>query len=43
MWRSFGLLDTDPAIIVMYMTLNLPLTVWMMRSFFTDVASPWAR
>ena len=37
MWRSFGLLDTYPAIIIMYMTLNLPLTVWMMRSFFMDV------
>ena len=37
MWRSFGLLDTYPAIIIMYMTLNLPLTVWMMRSFFMEV------
>ena len=37
MWRNFGLLDTYPAIIIMYMTLNLPLTVWMMRSFFMDV------
>ena len=35
--RTFGLLNTHTAIILTHATLNLPFTIWMMRSFFDDV------
>jgi len=37
MMRTFGLLNTHTAIILTHATLNLPFTIWMMRSFFDDV------
>lgn len=35
--RSFGILNTHIAIILTHATLNLPFTIWMMRSFFDDL------
>ena len=37
MMRTFGLSNTYSAIILTHATLNLPFTIWMMRSFFDDV------
>ncbi|GAK56637.1 binding-protein-dependent transport systems inner membrane component [Candidatus Vecturithrix granuli] len=36
-WRMLRLADTYTSMILMYITLCLPLLVWMMRSFFVDV------
>jgi len=35
--RDLGLRDTHLAMIIIYTGMNLPLVVWMMRSFFLDV------
>lgn len=32
-----GLHDTYPGLILVYLTFNLPLAVWLMRSFFDDI------
>lgn len=34
---TFGLLNTHFAVILTHATLNLPFTIWMMRSFFDDI------
>jgi multiple sugar transport system permease protein len=36
-YRWLGLLDTRTGLIVIYLTFNLPLVVWMMRPFFDAV------
>ncbi|QPC83356.1 carbohydrate ABC transporter permease [Phototrophicus methaneseepsis] len=36
-FRDLGLRDTHLGLIIMYTAMNLPLVVWMMRSFFLDV------
>lgn len=36
-WRTLRLADTYTSMILMYVTLCLPLLVWMMRSFFIDI------
>ena len=36
-WRSLRLADSYTSMILMYITLALPMLVWMMRSFFIDV------
>jgi multiple sugar transport system permease protein len=36
-WRDLGWRDTYQAMIVMYLTLALPLMVWMLRSFFVEL------
>ena len=36
-WRDLGWRDTYQAMVVMYLTLALPLMVWMMRSFFVEI------
>jgi multiple sugar transport system permease protein len=36
-WRDLDWRDTYQAMIVMYLTLALPLMVWMMRSFFVEI------
>lgn len=36
-FRDLGLRDTHAGMIIIYMAMNLPLVVWMMRSFFLDV------
>ena len=35
--RQFDLIDTRLVLIIVYTALNLPLAVWMMRSFFDEV------
>ena len=35
--RFFDLLDTRTVLVIVYTALNLPLAVWMMRSFFNEV------
>lgn len=35
--RSLGLLDTPFALIAVYTTFNIPLTVWLMRGFFMEI------
>lgn len=37
LFRQLGLVDTFPAMILLYLTFNVPLVVWLMRSFFQDV------
>lgn len=36
-FRRLDLVDTFPAMILLYLTFNVPLVVWLMRSFFQDV------
>ncbi|MCD0162190.1 MULTISPECIES: carbohydrate ABC transporter permease [unclassified Deinococcus] len=36
-YRNLGLLDTLPGLILMYTTMNLPLVVWMMHSYMTEI------
>jgi sorbitol/mannitol transport system permease protein len=35
--REVGLLDTIPTLIILYTAMNLPIAIWMMRSFFLEV------
>lgn len=35
--RKTGLLDTPIALIIVYSTFNIPLTVWLMRGFFKEI------
>lgn len=35
--RDFGVLNTRLVLVVLYMGVNLPLAVWMLRSFFQEV------
>lgn len=37
MWKYLGLLNTYPSLIIMYVILNLPLAIWLLKSFFDDV------
>lgn len=37
LYTRLGLVDTLSGLVVMYTTLNLPIVVWLMRSFFKDV------
>lgn len=39
MWRTAGLFDTWPGLILPYMTLTLPLAIWTLSSFFREI--PW--
>jgi multiple sugar transport system permease protein len=36
-FRRLGLLDTRLSIIIMHLSLNLPLTIWIMQGFFKDI------
>ena len=36
-FRQLSLVDTFPARVLLYLTFNVPLVVWLMRSFFQDV------
>ena len=36
-FRNLHLLDTLPGLILMYTTMNLPLVVWMMHSYMTEI------
>jgi sorbitol/mannitol transport system permease protein len=35
--RDIGMLDSIPTLIVLYTAMNLPIAIWMMRSFFLEV------
>ncbi|GGL87549.1 ABC transporter permease [Deinococcus aerolatus] len=37
LFRNLSLLDTLPGLILMYTTMNLPLVVWMMHSYMTEI------
>jgi multiple sugar transport system permease protein len=39
LWRSVGLFDTWPGLILPYMTFTLPLAIWILAAFFRDI--PW--
>jgi multiple sugar transport system permease protein len=39
MWRSIGLYDTWPGLIIPYLTFALPLSIWTMSAFFRQI--PW--
>ena len=39
-YRNLHLLDTRIGMVIIYLTLALPLTVWMMKTFFDDVPRP---
>jgi multiple sugar transport system permease protein len=36
-YRQFGLVGTRIGVVLLYLTFNVPLVVWLMRSFFRDV------
>jgi len=37
MFRQLALIDTYTVMVLLYLTFNVPLVVWLMRSFFQDV------
>ncbi len=39
MWRTLGLYDTWPGLIIPYMTFTLPLAIWTLSAFFREI--PW--
>jgi multiple sugar transport system permease protein len=39
MWRSIGLFDTWPGLIIPYMTFTLPLAIYTLSAFFREI--PW--
>jgi multiple sugar transport system permease protein len=38
-WRSIGLYDTWPGLIIPYMSFTLPLSIWTLSAFFREI--PW--
>ncbi len=39
LWRNIGLFDTIPGLILPYLSLTLPLSIWIMTAFFRQI--PW--
>lgn len=39
MWRSLGLYDTWPGLILPYLSFTLPLSIWVLAAFFREI--PW--
>lgn len=39
LWRSIGLYDTWPGLIIPYLSLTLPLSIWTLTAFFRQI--PW--
>ena len=39
LWRNIGLFDTIPGLILPYLALTLPLSIWTMTAFFKQI--PW--
>jgi multiple sugar transport system permease protein len=39
LWRLIGLYDTWPGLIIPYLSLTLPLSIWTMSAFFREI--PW--
>jgi multiple sugar transport system permease protein len=38
-WRTLGLFDTWPGLIIPYMSFTLPLAIWVLTAFFREI--PW--
>ncbi|CCG03149.1 MULTISPECIES: carbohydrate ABC transporter permease [Blastococcus] len=38
-WRNIGLYDTWPGLIIPYLSLTLPISIWTMSAFFREI--PW--
>lgn len=38
-WRIIGLYDTIPGLVIPYMALTLPLSIWVLSAFFREI--PW--
>ncbi len=41
MYRTFGLIDTQLGLILIYTAFNLPFTIWMMKGFVDEVPSEY--
>src|SRR4051794_30261516 len=39
LWRQIGLYDTWPGLIIPYLSLTLPISIWTMSAFFREI--PW--
>src|SRR3712207_6610308 len=39
LWRQVGLYDTWPGLIIPYLSLTLPISIWTMSAFFREI--PW--
>jgi multiple sugar transport system permease protein len=39
LWRTIGLYDTWPGLIIPYLSLTLPLSIWTLSAFFREI--PW--
>lgn len=39
LWRKIGLFDTIPGLIIPYLSLTLPLSIWVLSAFFQQI--PW--
>ncbi|GAB6986493.1 carbohydrate ABC transporter permease [Nocardioides pyridinolyticus] len=39
MWRTFGLFNTWPGLVIPYMSFTLPLAIWTLSAFFREI--PW--
>jgi multiple sugar transport system permease protein len=39
MWRTFGLFNTWPGLIIPYLSFTLPLAIWTLSAFFREI--PW--
>ena len=39
LWRSIGLFDTIPGLIIPYLALTVPLSIWILAAFFQQI--PW--
>jgi multiple sugar transport system permease protein len=40
LWRTLGLFDTWPGLIIPYLTFSLPLTIYVLSAFFREI--PWS-
>jgi len=39
LWRQIGLYDTGPGLIIPYLSLTLPISIWTLSAFFREI--PW--
>ena len=39
LWRNIGLFDTIPGLVIPYLSLTLPLSIWVLSAFFQQI--PW--
>lgn len=39
LWRTIGLFDTIPGLVIPYLSLTLPLSIWVLSAFFQQI--PW--